>query len=73
MDDHISMSISVDSPLDGTVKRGPLVLFLGRQYEFPFEQFSFFSDVDKLEEFDISYFCFVFLVEILSLNCSQRF
>ena len=32
----ISMSISVDSPLDETLNRGPLVLLLRRQYEFPF-------------------------------------
>ena len=32
----ISMSISVDSPLDETLNRGPLALLLRQQYEFPF-------------------------------------
>ena len=47
MGDHISMSISVDSPPDETLNRGPLALLLQRQYEFPSEidivqfQFSF--------------------------------
>ena len=36
--DRISMSISVDidSPLDETLNRGPLVQLLRQQYEFPF-------------------------------------
>ena len=32
---YISMSISVDSPSDDTLNRGPLALLLWRQYEFP--------------------------------------
>ena len=44
MGDGISMSISVDSPSDETLNRGPLAP--RRQYEFPFGintvQFSFF-------------------------------
>ena len=36
MGDHIGISISVDSPLDETLNRGPLALVLRRQYEFPF-------------------------------------
>ena len=36
MDDFISMSISVDSPSDETLNRGPLALLLWRQYELPF-------------------------------------
>ena len=38
MDDRISrpMSICVDSPSDKILNRGPLVLLLRRQYEFPF-------------------------------------
>ena len=47
MGDHSGVSISVDSPLDETLNRGPLALLLRRQYEFPFGinivQFSFFS------------------------------
>ena len=35
MGDRISMLISVDSPSDKTLNRGPLVLLLRRQYEFP--------------------------------------
>ena len=46
MGDRISMSISADSPSDETLNRGPLTLFLKRQYEFPFGinivQFSIF-------------------------------
>ena len=42
---HFSKSISVDSPLNDTLNRGPLVQLLRRQYEFPFGinivQFSF--------------------------------
>ena len=45
MGDRNSMSTSVDSPLDETLKRGPLGLLLRRQYEFTFGinivQFSF--------------------------------
>ena len=45
MGDRISMSISVDSPSDETLNRGPVALLLQRQYEFPFGinivQFSF--------------------------------
>ena len=36
MGDRISMSISVNSPSDETLNRGPLALLLRRQYEFPF-------------------------------------
>ena len=36
MGDRISMSISVDSPLDKTFNRGPLAQLLRRQYGFPF-------------------------------------
>ena len=36
MGDCISMSISVDSPSDETLNRGPLALLLWRQYKFPF-------------------------------------
>ena len=36
MGDRICMSIFVDSPFDETLHRGPLVLLLQRQYEFPF-------------------------------------
>ena len=46
MGDRCGMSISVDSPSDETLNRGPLALLLRRQYEFPFGinivQFSFF-------------------------------
>ena len=46
MGDCIGMSITADSPSDETLNRGPLVLLLRRQYEFPFGidivQFSFF-------------------------------
>ena len=49
MGDRIIMSISVDSPSDDTLNRGPLELLLRRQYEFPFGinivQFSIFSMV----------------------------
>ena len=42
----MSIPISADSPSDETFNRGPLVLLLRRQYEFPFGinivQFSFF-------------------------------
>ena len=34
MDERISMSISGDSPSNGTLNRGPLDLLLWRQYEF---------------------------------------
>ena len=47
MGDCISMSISVDSPSDETLYRGPLGLLLRRQYEFSFGinivQFSVFQ------------------------------
>ena len=36
MGDRISMSISADSPLDETLKQGPLAMLLRQQYEFPF-------------------------------------
>ena len=36
MGDRISMSISVDSPSEETLNRGPLALLLRRQHEFPF-------------------------------------
>ena len=36
MGDCSGMSISVDSPSDETLNRGPLALLLWRQYEFPF-------------------------------------
>ena len=36
MGDHISKSISVDSPSDDALNQGPLALLLRRQYEFPF-------------------------------------
>ena len=46
MGDRTSMSISVDSPLDETLNRGPLALLLRRQYDFLLRitimQFSFF-------------------------------
>ena len=46
MGDRSGMSISADSPSDETLNRGPRVLLLGRQYEFPFGinivPFSFF-------------------------------
>ena len=73
MNDHISMSISVDSPFDETLNRGPLALHLRRQYEFPFGidivQFSFFSGVQsmdlkfprsKVPAEDTMYACYVF-------------
>ena len=44
---HVDMSISVDSPSDETLNRGPLALLLWRQYEFSFGidlvQFSIFN------------------------------
>ena len=47
MGDRTSISISVDSPSDETLNRGPLALLLRQQYEFPLGinivQFSFFS------------------------------
>ena len=47
MGDRISMSITVDSPSDETLKRGPLALLLRRQHEFPIGinivQFSMFN------------------------------
>ena len=47
MGDRCGMSISVDSPSDETLNRGPLALLLRRQYEFPFGinivQFSIFN------------------------------
>ena len=46
MGDPSDMSISVDSPSDETLNRGPLTQHLRRQYEFPFGinivQFSIF-------------------------------
>ena len=36
MGDRISMSSSIDSPLDETLNQGPLALLLWIQYEFPF-------------------------------------
>ena len=54
MVDHISMSISVDSPWNETLNRGPLALLLQQQYEFPFGidivQFSIFNDEYKRED-----------------------
>ena len=47
MGDCIGMSITADSPSDETLNRGPLVLLLRRQYEFPFRinivQFSMYA------------------------------
>ena len=37
MGHRISMSISVDSPSDETLNRGPLALLLRRQLEIPYE------------------------------------
>ena len=36
MGDRGGMSISVDSPSDETLNRGPMALLLRRQYEYPF-------------------------------------
>ena len=62
MGDHISVSISLYSPLDETFNRGPLALLLRRQYEFPFriniEQFFiiFFRHRNKIViNFHLSY------------------
>ena len=59
MGDRISMSISVDSPSDETLNRGPLALLLRRQYEVPFGinimQFSFLFN-QKSPKFDIHFF-----------------
>ena len=58
MGNHISMTISVDSPSDETLNRGPLELHLWRQYEFPVEinivqiSFFFFSEIDRQIEAD---------------------
>ena len=50
MVDRISMSNSVDSPSDETLNRGPLLLLLRRQYEFPFGiiivQFSIHDEIN---------------------------
>ena len=49
MGDRCGMSISADSPSDETLNRGPLVLLLRRQYEFPLRynivQFSIFFSI----------------------------
>ena len=50
MDDCISISISVDSPSDETLNRGPIVLLLRQQQEFPFRinivQFLYLSTIE---------------------------
>ena len=52
IDNRSGISISADSSLGETLNRGPLVLLLRRQYEFPFGvkivQFSFFSIVHNV-------------------------
>ena len=56
MGDCISMSISVDSPLDETSNRGPLALLLLQLYEFSFGintvQFSILFSLDRVGDPD---------------------
>ena len=63
MGDRSGMSISVDSPSDETLNRGPLALLLLQQYEFPFGinivQFSIFNPQEREEKKTNINFCLI--------------
>ena len=80
MGDRSGMSISADSPSDETLNRGPLVLLLRWQYEFPFGinivQFSFFSNffTNFLQGLIQCNFQFLIFTELYTLvSCIYRY